>query len=44
MMLIVGVVVVLTAAVVLRRMRAAGRFDPDQLGRMSDDWLAEHYG
>ena len=43
-MLIVGVALVLTAVVVFRRMRAAGRFDADQLGRMSDEWLAEHYG
>ncbi len=42
-LVIVGLVVVLAAAVVIRSRRASRRVDPDDLGWMSDEWLAEQY-
>jgi hypothetical protein len=42
MLFIVGVVVVLTAAVIIPRMRVPGGVNSADLGWMSEQWLAEH--
>lgn len=42
MLLIVGVVMVLVAALIVTRMRLAGAVNSPNLGWMSDQWIAEH--
>ena len=42
MLLTIGVFVTVTAAVIIRKMRAAGDAKAKNLGWMSDQWLAEH--
>ncbi len=42
MLLTIGVLVTVTAAVIIRKMRAAGDAKAKNLGWMSDQWLAEH--
>jgi hypothetical protein len=42
MLLIVGAVIVLIAAVVILRIRVPGAVNASALGWMSDKWLAEH--
>jgi len=42
MLLIVGAVVVLSAAVIISRMRVLGGVNARTLGWISDKWLAEH--
>jgi hypothetical protein len=42
MLLIVGVVIVLVAVVIMRRMRVPGGVNAARLGWMSEQWLVEH--
>jgi hypothetical protein len=42
MLFIVGVVIVLVAVVVIRRMRVPGGVNVARLGWMSQQWLVEH--
>jgi hypothetical protein len=42
MLLIVGAVIVLIAAVIISRTRVPGGVNANTLGWMSDRWLAEH--
>jgi hypothetical protein len=42
MLIFIGVVVTLSTVLVIRKVRAAGRADADNLGEVSEQWLAEH--
>jgi hypothetical protein len=42
MLFTVSVVVMLGAVAIIARMRVPGGVNPAYLGRMSDQWLAEH--
>ena len=42
MLFIIGVVTVLAAVMIILRMRVSGVVNADQLGWMSEQWLAEH--
>ena len=42
MLLIIGVVTALVAAAVIPRIRVPGGVNANQLGWMSEQWLAEH--
>jgi hypothetical protein len=44
MLLITGVVIVVVALAIIPRLRAPGGVHPADLGRMSEQWLAEHRG
>jgi hypothetical protein len=42
MLFIVGIIIVLTAVVIIPRMRVPGGVKSADLGWMSEQWLAEH--
>jgi hypothetical protein len=42
MLIFIGVLVTLSTALVIRKVRAAGRADAASLGEVSEQWLAEH--
>jgi hypothetical protein len=42
MLIFLGVLAALTTAVVIHRVRVAGRADAANLGEVSEQWLAEH--
>jgi len=42
MLIFIGVLVTLSTALVIRKVRAAGRADAANLGEVSEQWLAEH--
>jgi hypothetical protein len=42
MLLIIGVLITLTAMVLIHKVRVPGSADTATLGWMSDHWLAEH--
>ena len=44
MLLLIGLVVALIAAVVVSRSQRAGRMNGRDLGWMSEQWLTEHRG
>jgi len=42
MLFIIGVSITLTAVVIIARLRVPGGVNAENLGRMSEQWLAEH--
>jgi hypothetical protein len=42
MLIFIGVLITLSTALVIRKVRVSGRADAANLGEVSEQWLAEH--